>query len=109
MLADLCTKPLQGALFKTSKAEIQGIPTKIINKDMCWGAPGTFNMLPKVTNTTTSNFIPHECVGKDLTCDLSTGSSQIMGDEKQLDNKSSRGTNSPTVRNRMGTQFCTKK
>ena len=107
MLSDHFTNTLQGELFQTFRAKIQGIPTPMENEEMCWGAPGYFNMEPEATNMTTSNPRPQEWVGKYRNCDLSTGSSQITGDEKRLDNMFCRGTNSRTVHNILETQSCT--
>ena len=60
MLSDHFTNPLQGKLFQTFRAKIQGIPTPMANEDMCWGAQGYFNMEPEATNMTTSNPRPQE-------------------------------------------------
>ena len=42
-------------------------------------------MEPDATNKATSDTIPHECVRKDRTYDISTGSSRITGDKKGLE------------------------
>ena len=40
------TKPLQGALFRKFRAEIQGIPTTMDEREMGCHAPGPFNVTP---------------------------------------------------------------
>ena len=75
ILADNFTKPLQGVLFQNFRAEIQGIPTTMKNKEMCWGAPVPFNIVPEATNKANSKPIPQKCIVKGLNYDILTGSS----------------------------------
>ena len=86
MRADNFTTPLQGALFQKFRTEIQGIPDTRMDEEMCWDAPGPFNMSPKTTNTATRKPIPQECVGEELNYDLRMYTSQIIEDEKVLGN-----------------------
>ena len=79
------------------------------DKDMCWGAQGGLNMMPKASNAATSKPRPQECVGKNQNCDLYMGSSGIIGNEKGLKHNSCRSTNCCTARNRLETQSCTNK
>ena len=109
MLADHFTKPLQGALYQKIRSEIQGITTMMNNKEMCWGTPGSFNMVPEATNTATSNPIPQESVGKGLNYDILTGSSRITGDKNGLEIEFCRGTKNRIVCNRLETHYCTNK
>ena len=62
--ADHFTKLLQGALFQKIRSEIQGILVTTKNEEMCWAAPGLFNMEPGTTNTETSKPITQDCVGE---------------------------------------------
>ena len=66
-------------------------------------------MEPDATNKATSDTIPHECVRKDRTYDISTGSSRITGDEKGLEKNYFRDTDNHTILNRLETQYCTNK
>jgi hypothetical protein len=43
MLADHFTKPLQGTMFWTFRAEIQGIPIDMCDADFGWDRPCTIN------------------------------------------------------------------
>ena len=109
MSADHFTKPLQWEIFQKSRSEIQGIPTTMKHKEMCWDALGTFNMVTDETNTSTSNPRPQGCVGKYRNYDLSTRSSRIMGDKKGLESKSCRVTSDSDACNRLEAQYFTKK
>ena len=78
------------------------------DEEMCWGALEPFNIKPDATIMDKSKPISHECVGKDRNCDLSSGSSRIIENKKELDNKSCRGMSICTVHNRLEYQSCTK-
>ena len=45
------------------------------NKEMCWGAPVPFNIVPEATNKANSKPIPQKCIVKGLNYDILTGSS----------------------------------
>jgi hypothetical protein len=59
MLADHFTKPLQGAMFRKFRAEIQGIPVSMCDADLGWDRPGTKNEQEQDGASPS----PQECVG----------------------------------------------
>ena len=83
MLAEYFTKPLQGALLQNFRAGIQGIPTKIKDKEMFWYTSGPFNMAPEATNMSMREPRPQECVGKDQTYDIFHGFQSNHGRQKR--------------------------
>jgi hypothetical protein len=56
MLADHFTKPLQGALFRKFRAEIQGIPLNINEAELGWDRE------ERCENTVSADPSPQECV-----------------------------------------------
>ena len=65
MLVDHFTKPLQGALFRKFRKEIQRIPTSMNDGDTGWDAPGTFNAHPEAEVIAMDKHRTHEYVGND--------------------------------------------
>jgi hypothetical protein len=59
MLADHFTKPLQGTMFRTFRAEIQGIPIDMCDADLGWDRPCTINEQKQDEGSPS----PQECVG----------------------------------------------
>ena len=84
ILVDHFTKPLQGALFRKFRAEIQGIPTTMGDGEMGWDAPVPFNVPPEAVDTATDKPRPQDCVGKDSNNDLSIVPSANMGGREGL-------------------------
>ena len=70
MLEDHFTNPLQGALFKKFRAEIQEIPTSMNDGEMGWYTPGNFNVPPEGYDASTGKPIPHEFVGEYQNSDI---------------------------------------
>jgi hypothetical protein len=64
MLADHFTKPLQGTLFRASRAEIQGIPIDMCDADLGWDRPCAINEQEKSVDYPS----PQECVGTHKDC-----------------------------------------
>ena len=94
ILADHFTKPLQGTFFRKFRAEIQVIPATTIDEEICWDAPGPFNVVPETTITATSKPSTQECVGEEQNYDLQMDTSRITGVKKGLDNNCCRGMKS---------------
>ena len=61
--ADHFTMPLQGELSQNSRSEIKRITAIMTDEEMCWNAPGLFNMAPETNSTSTSKLSTQECVG----------------------------------------------
>jgi hypothetical protein len=59
MLGDHFTKPLQGTMFRKSRAEIQGIPVNMCDADLGWDRPSITNEQKQDGDSP----IPKECVG----------------------------------------------
>jgi hypothetical protein len=59
MLADHFTKPLQGTMFRSFRAEIQGIPIDTCGADLGWDRPCAINEQEKSVDCPS----PQECVG----------------------------------------------
>jgi hypothetical protein len=59
MLADHFTNPLQGAMFRRFRAEIQGIPIDMCDADLGWDRPRAINEQKQGKGSPS----PQECVG----------------------------------------------
>ena len=106
ILADHFTKPLQGALFRKFRAEIQGIPATMDDEEMGWDAPGPFNVPLKAVDTATGIPSPQECVGKDRISALSIGPSPNIGGREGLGNESCQeGTRNDRINIRLQPQI----
>jgi hypothetical protein len=62
MITDHFTKPLQGAMFRRFRAEIQGISNDIPDSDLDWDRD---ELGPKEKTINPTNISPHECVDKE--------------------------------------------
>ena len=88
ILADQSTSPLQGALFRKFRAEIQGIPTTMYDREIGWDALGPLNVPPEAVDTAIDKPRPQECVGKDFNDDSSMGNNPNMEGREGMGSKS---------------------
>jgi hypothetical protein len=75
MLADHFTKPLQGALFRKFRADIQGTPIEQSNAELGWDSVPKSEQDNKESNNTS----PQECVGRPSNRTPSVGKKILQG------------------------------
>jgi hypothetical protein len=77
MMADHITKPLQGAMFRKFRAEIQGIPNDTPDSDLSWDRD---ELMTKEEPANSTNISPRKCVHKEkIPAELCTGYVRIDG------------------------------
>jgi hypothetical protein len=95
MLADHFTKPTQGTMFRTFRAEIQGIPIDMCDADMGWDRP-----CPKSEQKQDGGCpSPQECV--EVPSAVPTRSTKIVG---TVGTKDTRGVSKDTLARKPGGQ-----
>jgi hypothetical protein len=95
MIADHFTKPLQGAMFRRFRAEIQGISNDIPDSDVGWDRD---ELAPKEKTTNPTNISPQECVGKEeIPAEPFTGYVRIDGRRARKEIEGGLAVSAPTA------------